>query len=58
MQKIVILDYQNSKVVIKKLPKELQNKQIEDVEEWLVEKGYKSSQIEWMYGDIKIIINI
>ena len=52
--KIVILDYSIGLVKIMDLPKKLWNKQIEDVEEWLIDKGYKMSQIEWMSGELKI----
>lgn len=56
MKKIVILDYSVSKVFVKKIPKELENKQMEETEKWLVENNFKLSQIEWMFGDLEIVI--
>ena len=50
-QKIYILDYENSAVTVKLLPKKLHNTQIEEVEEWLSETlGYSLDNIHFMYG--------
>lgn len=41
-----------------KLPKHLEDKQTEDIEVWLINDGYKLSQIEWMFGELHTDIKL
>ncbi len=40
------------------LPKRLWSEQGERIEEWLVDIGYKTSQIEWMFGELEIDLEL
>jgi len=52
MKKIAILNYEEASIEILLLPARLQDAQMEDIEEWLGDKGYSLDTIEYMYGDI------
>jgi hypothetical protein len=53
MKQVAILNFETAEVEIKLLPKRLHDAQMEDVEEWLSDKGYSLDNIQFMYGDIK-----
>jgi|10_taG_2_1085330.scaffolds.fasta_scaffold33994_4 pseudouridine-5'-phosphate glycosidase len=51
---LTIMDASTAIVHILPLPLELEDAQIERVEEWIINKGFKLSQVDFMYGDISI----
>ena len=50
--RICILDYATSRVIITWLPDAIQT--TEDVEKWLTSKGYRLDEIAYMSGDFEI----